>query len=126
MREYPELVGAQRIRSPSCHNFGTSTFPRQLRIFPTATMSSILLRSLARTARTTTASRLLRRNLTASTVAREESPSEVGNRKTGFDYHTVEDYHGMSAHEILSGPKEDPKFRHFTGEIVAKLRRRIN
>jgi len=26
----------------------------------------------------------------------------------------VEDYHGMSAHEILSGPKEDPKFRHFT------------
>jgi NADH dehydrogenase (ubiquinone) Fe-S protein 2 len=90
-------------------------------------MSPILFRSLARTARTTTASRLLRRNLTASTVAREESPNEDGgNRKTGFDYHTVEDYHGMSAHEILSGPKEDPKFRHFTGEIVANLRRRIN
>ena len=85
-------------------------------------MSPILLRSLARTARTTTASRLLCRNLTASTVAREESSVEDGNRKTGFDYHTVEDYHGMSAHEILSGPKEDPKFRHFTGEIVAKLR----
>ena len=82
-------------------------------------MSPILLRSLARTARTTTASRLLRRNLTASTVVREEGPAKVedGNRKTGFDYHTVEDYHGMSAHEILSGPKEDPKFRHFTGEI---------
>ena len=99
-------------------NFGTSTFPRQLRIFPTATMSSILLRSLARTARTTTASRLLRRNLTASTVARQESQVEDGNGKTGFDYHTVEDYHGMSAHEILSGPKEDAKFRHFTGEFV--------
>ena len=89
-------------------------------------MSPILLRSLARTARTTTASRLLRRNLTASAVTREESSIEDGNRKTGFDYHTVEDYHGMSAHEILSGPKEDPKFRHFTGETVAKLRRRIS
>ena len=88
-------------------------------------MSPILLRSLARTARTATASRLLRRNLTASTVAREESLAENENRKTGFDYHTVEDYHGMSAHEILSGPKEDPKMRHFTGEIVAKLKRRI-
>lgn len=96
------------------------------RIFQAATMSPILLRSLARTARTTTVSRLLRRNLTASTVAREESPTEDGNRKTGFDYHTVEDYHGMSAHEILSGPKEDPKFRHFTGEIMANLRRWIN
>ena len=78
-------------------------------------MSPVLLRSLARTARTTTASRFLRRNLTASTVARQESPTEDGNRKTGFDYHTVEDYHGMTAHEILSGPKEDPKMRHFTG-----------
>ena len=86
-------------------------------------MSPILLRSLARTARTTTASRLLCRNLTASTVARQESPNEDGNRKTGFDYHTVEDYHGMSAHEILSGPREDPKMRHFTGEAVANLRR---
>lgn len=87
-------------------------------------MSPILFRSLARTARTTTASRLLRRNLTASTVAREVSPVEDGNQKSGFDYHTVEDYHGMSAREILSGPKEDPKFRHFTGEIVANIRRR--
>lgn len=89
-------------------------------------MSPILLRSLTRASRTSTASRLLRRSLTVSTVAREDLPVEDGNRKTGFDYHTVEDYHGMSAHEILSGPKEDPKFRHFTGEIVAKLRRRIN
>lgn len=93
----------------------SGAFPRQL---TKLTMSSILLRSLARTARTTTASRLLRRNLSASTVAREESSVEDGNRKTGFDYHTVEDYHGMSAHEILSGPKEDPKMRHFTGDIV--------
>ncbi|KAF8799902.1 putative NADH dehydrogenase 49K chain [Phlegmacium glaucopus] len=77
-------------------------------------MSPVLLRSLVRTARTTTASRLLRRNLTVSTIARQESPIEDETRKTGFDYHTVEDYHGMSAHEILSGPKEDPKMRHFT------------
>lgn len=83
-------------------------------------MSPVLFRSLARTARTTTAYRLFRRGLAASTVAREETPTENGNRKTGFDYHTVEDYHGMSAHEILSGPKEDPKFRHFTGEIVGQ------
>ena len=111
-----------RVFGHLCHivllNFGS--FPRQI------AMSPILLRSLARTARTTTASRLLSRNLTASTVARQESPNEDGNRKTGFDYHTVEDYHGMSAHEILSGPKEDPKMRHFTGEIAANLRRRIN
>ena len=87
-------------------------------------MSLVLLRSIARTTRTTTASRLLRRNLTASAVARQEIQDEI--RKTGFDYHTVEDYHGMSAHEILSGPKEDPKMRHFTGEIVAKLMGWIN
>ena len=84
-------------------------------------MSPVLLRSLARTARTTTASRLLCRNLTASTIVRQESSIEGGARKTGFDYHTVEDYHGMTAQEILSGPKEDPKMRHFTGEIVAQL-----
>ena len=115
----------QRIQS-HCVTTSRSTSETQLfhrsKQFRQATMAPILLRSLARTARTTTASRLLRRNLTTSIVARQESLNEDGNRKTGFDYHTVEDYHGMSAHEILSGPKEDPKMRHFTGEIVAKLR----
>ena len=89
-------------------------------------MSPILLRSLARTTRTTTTSRLLCRNLSTTTVRRQESQIENEPRKTGFDYHTVEDYHGMSAHEILSGPKEDPKMRHFTGEIIVKLTGRIN
>ena len=84
-------------------------------------MSPVLLRSLVRAAKTTAASRLLCRSLITSTVARQESPTEDGIRKTGFDYHTVEDYHGMSAHEILSGPKEDPKFRHFTGEIIIQI-----
>lgn len=117
-----KVVVAQYIESVTpCHsNSGPQLF--HARVFPTATMSPILLRSLAHTARTTTASRLLSRNLTASTVAREASSVEERNRKTGFDYHTVEDYHGMSAHEILSGPKEDPKFRHFTGEIVGQTK----
>jgi len=89
-------------------------------------MSPVPLRLLTRTTRATTASIFLRRNLTVSTVARQESPIKDETRKTGFDYHTVEDYHGMSAHEILSGPKEDPKMRHFTGEITAKLTGPIN
>ena len=39
----------------------------------------------------------------------------MDRKKSGFDYHTVEDLHGMSAAEILSGPEEDSKMRHFTG-----------
>lgn len=75
--------------------------------------SAALLRSLARTTRPT-ASRLVARSLSSTTPARDE-PTLADARKTGFDYHTVEDYHGMTAHEILTGPKEDPKMRHFTG-----------
>jgi hypothetical protein len=35
----------------------------------------------------------------------------------------VEDY-GMKEHDEV--PKEDPEMRHFTGEIVANIRRWIN
>lgn len=36
-----------------------------------------------------------------------------------FDYHTVEDLHGMSAADILAEPESrtDSKMRHFTGEL---------
>jgi len=42
----------------------------------------------------------------------------VDRKKTGFDYHTVGDLHGMTAAEILSGPEEDSKMRHFTGWVL--------
>ncbi|KAF8971885.1 nife hydrogenase-like protein [Flammula alnicola] len=77
-------------------------------------MASALLRSLARTTRTTKTSRLLSRNLSTSGVLRQPDPAPEEAQKTGFDYHTVEDLHGMTALEILTGPKEDTKMRHFT------------
>ncbi|TFK42201.1 nife hydrogenase-like protein [Crucibulum laeve] len=81
-------------------------------------MASTLLRSLARSTRTTTASRLLRRNISASTTIRAEPQEDVA-KKTAFDYHTVEDLHGMTAAEILGGQAADEgKMRHFTGEVL--------
>ncbi|EDR05498.1 uncharacterized protein LACBIDRAFT_303351 [Laccaria bicolor S238N-H82] len=81
-------------------------------------MSSVLLRSLARTTtRTTPASRLLRRNICATPVARRAAePSLEEGAKTAFDYHTVEDLQHLDASEILPTPgsKEDAKMRHFT------------
>ncbi|KAF5311923.1 hypothetical protein D9619_002425 [Psilocybe cf. subviscida] len=80
-------------------------------------MASSLLRTLARTPANKSASRLLSRNLATTSVLRK--PDTEAAQKTGFDYHTVEDLHGMTAHEILGGPskdgpKEDTKMRHFT------------
>jgi hypothetical protein len=42
-----------------------------------------------------------------------------------FDYHTVEDLHGMDAADILADPisRPDSKMRHFTGEFVLLLER---
>ncbi|KDR85914.1 hypothetical protein GALMADRAFT_392910 [Galerina marginata CBS 339.88] len=76
-------------------------------------MATALLRSLARSTRTTPNSRLLSRSI-SSTVRRQADQTIEEARKTGFDYHTVEDFHGMTAQEILAGPKEDTKMRHFT------------
>jgi len=86
-------------------------------------MVSALLRSAVRTATKRRSPNTLHlhypRNLSISHVRREEHPPRQepveDRRKTGFDYHTVEDLHGMTAAEILSGPNEDPKMRHFTG-----------
>ncbi|KAG5644976.1 NADH:ubiquinone oxidoreductase 49kD subunit [Asterophora parasitica] len=79
-------------------------------------MASLLLRSLARTSRTTASSRLLRRNISASTIVKAEPTPTDTATKNVFDYHTVEDLHGMSAQEILSDPegRKDSKMRHFT------------
>lgn len=77
-------------------------------------MASAMLRSLGRPSRSTLASRLLSRQLSTSPVVRQDSPT-ASDTKTGFDYHTVEDLHGMTAREILTGPTDDSKMRHFTG-----------
>ena len=78
--------------------------------------SAALLRSAVRTTRTSNVLRLSSRGISATPSRWNETVADRADaKKTGFDYHTVEDLHGMTAHEILSGPKEDPKMRHFTG-----------
>lgn len=82
-------------------------------------MAAALLRSAVRatTKRSPTFFCLSPRSLSSSSIRHEEQ-TVLDRKKTGFDYHTVEDLHGMSAAEILSGPKEDPKMRHFTGMLL--------
>jgi NADH dehydrogenase (ubiquinone) Fe-S protein 2 len=75
-------------------------------------MASALLRSLGRATRTGVTA--LSRQLATSSILRQADPV-VDTKKTGFDYHTVEDLHGMTATEILTGPTDDAKMRHFTG-----------
>lgn len=81
----------------------------------TTIMASLFLRSLARSTKAPTPSRLLQRGLATSRTCRLEQKTQ--DAKTSFDYHTVEDLQGMSAHEILAEPgtREDAKMRHFTG-----------
>jgi NADH dehydrogenase (ubiquinone) Fe-S protein 2 len=75
----------------------------------------MLLRSFARSTRTSAASRQLLRNISSSASlfqAGLETPA-----KSVFDYHAVEDLHGMNAAEILAEQtRADSKMRHFTGE----------
>ena len=78
-------------------------------------MASALLRSLGRATRTGAAARPLSRHLATSSILRQADPV-VDTKKTAFDYHTVEDLHGMTATEILTGPTDDAKMRHFTGQ----------
>jgi len=75
-------------------------------------MASALLRSLGRATRTGSAARPLSRHLATSSILRQADDT----KKTAFDYHTVEDLHGMTATEILTGPTDDAKMRHFTGQ----------
>jgi NADH dehydrogenase (ubiquinone) Fe-S protein 2 len=77
-------------------------------------MASALLRTLGCATRAGTVARPISRQLATSSVLRHANPA-VDTKKTGFDYHTVEDLHGMTATEILTGPTEDAKMRHFTG-----------
>lgn len=79
-------------------------------------MASMLLRSLARTS---TKSRLLHRTLsTTPTLRQAEALPTEAKAKNVFDYHTVEDLHGMAAADILADPvsRPDSKMRHFTGK----------
>ncbi|ESK85634.1 nadh-ubiquinone oxidoreductase 49 kda [Moniliophthora roreri MCA 2997] len=84
-------------------------------------MASMLLRSAARTSCTTSVSRLLNRSL-SSTSRRFAEPNPAADSaqtrgaKNVFEYHTVEDLHGMSATDILAetGTRSDAKMRHFT------------
>lgn len=80
-------------------------------------MASMLLRSLTRSTRTSIVSWQLRRSISSSTTY-FYAASETSAR-SAFDYHTVEDLHGMSAADILSEPESraDAKMRHFTGEL---------
>jgi hypothetical protein len=90
-------------------------------------LMSALLRSAVRT--TTTTRSLLRssaRSFSGSCFCRQEQTTTTTTKqKTGFDYHTVEDLHGMSAAEILSGPEEDRKMRHFTGAFVVFCSKKV-
>ncbi|KAF9447841.1 NADH dehydrogenase I, D subunit [Macrolepiota fuliginosa MF-IS2] len=74
-----------------------------------------LLRSLTRSAAAPTTSRLLQRTIATSSICRLEQKTQ--DAKSSFDYHTVEDLHGMSAQQILAEPgtRDDAKMRHFTG-----------
>ena len=69
-----------------------------------------------------TASRLLRRNVSASTSLRqnEQAPASAA-AKNVFDYHTVEDIQHMSATELLTDPesRKGSQMRHFTGVFLA-------
>ncbi|KAG6826522.1 NADH:ubiquinone oxidoreductase 49kD subunit [Tricholoma furcatifolium] len=79
--------------------------------------SSMLLRSIARSARPSVAStsRLLTRNITSTPATLAESAVET-KPKNPFDYHVVEDLHGMAAAEILADQvgRQESKMRHFT------------
>lgn len=85
----------------------------------------MLLRSLARTP---TKSRLLHRTLsTTSTLRQAEALQTEAKTKNVFDYHTVEDLHGMAAADILADPvsRPDSKMRHFTGKHIHSQRDKV-
>ncbi|KAG2022435.1 NADH-ubiquinone oxidoreductase [Coprinopsis cinerea AmutBmut pab1-1] len=75
-------------------------------------MSSVLLRSIARSARTPSTASAARRSLSTTAVRAQQEKV-----RTPHDYHTVEAFQGMHASEILPEPgtKADSKMRHFTG-----------
>lgn len=77
----------------------------------------MFLRSLTRSARSTHSLRLLQRSIATSSARQVEQTTQ--DVKTSFDYHTVEDLQGMSAHEILAetGTRDETKMRHFTGAL---------
>ncbi|KAG6891621.1 NADH:ubiquinone oxidoreductase 49kD subunit [Termitomyces sp. T32_za158] len=77
--------------------------------------SSLLFRSIARSARAST-SRLLRREISSSSVLAQAQPTTESATKNVFDYHVVEDLHGITAEELLADQigRKESKMRHFT------------
>ncbi|KAG6858842.1 hypothetical protein C0993_004969, partial [Termitomyces sp. T159_Od127] len=77
--------------------------------------SSMLFRSLARSARAST-SRLLRRDISSSSALAQAQPTTESATKNVFDYHVVEDLHGITAEELLADQigRRESKMRHFT------------
>ncbi|KAF5361258.1 hypothetical protein D9758_010303 [Tetrapyrgos nigripes] len=97
-------------------------------------MASVLLRSAARSSRSTASSsspslsrafvsqRSSTRMLSTTPAVLAEVPTpqdtaQTRGAKNVFDYHTVEDLQGMHASQILAetGTRADAKMRHFTG-----------
>ncbi|KNZ72940.1 NADH-ubiquinone oxidoreductase 49 kDa subunit, mitochondrial [Termitomyces sp. J132] len=77
----------------------------------------MLFRSIARSARTSTSTAtFLRRNLSGSSVLAQAQPTTEPATKNVFDYHVVEDLHGIPAEEILADQtgRRESKMRHFT------------
>jgi NADH dehydrogenase (ubiquinone) Fe-S protein 2 len=77
-------------------------------------MASIWSRSITRLVRTSTTQ--MRRHAASSASLQAASEART---KSVFDYHTVEDLHGMSAADLLAEPtsRTDSKMRHFTGDF---------
>lgn len=85
------------------------------RTHPAIAMASLFVRSLTRSTRTSTSLWLYQHSFSTSSVRNFEQ--KIQHDKPSFDYHTVEDFQGMTAQEILaeSGTRQDEKMRHFTG-----------
>lgn len=81
----------------------------------------MLFRAVSRSARASAASAsgLLRRNISGSSVLAQ--PAAESATKNVFDYHVVEDLHGITAEELLADQigRRESKMRHFTGTCVA-------
>ncbi len=86
--------------------------------------STLLRRQLARapsklTSRACIPALSVRRSLssTSAVQAEEVTNARAARARGGLDVHTVEDFHGMTASEILeeTGVRPESQMRHFTG-----------
>lgn len=85
-------------------------------------MASLLVRSLSWTAPKArpALSRLISSSISVQQPDSAVQSAAAGGYKNPFNYHTVEDFKGMSAQEMLQETgqaRNDIKMRHFTGEF---------